>query len=987
MGSTTDVASYLQSKGLPIQKAGGYEICTPCIFHGEEPGKGRLGRLYINIDPNAEIPGLYYCHVCGQKGNFVTLKQHYGDHVTDAEDDSFDTFEIFDLAANYYQRQLKKHPKVVEWLRGDERGLLDDTIRRFRLGYAPMEHEQSASTGEIKVRKSRALYRYLKDLGYEPKKLLATGLVVENGDRIIDSLQGMVTIPYLVASNVVDIRGRTWPDREGSPKYKTCSGRDSRLFNTDAVWNVDDVVATEGEFDCFSGDTEVLTERGWERLDQFQGGPVAQWEEGFRLSMAEPSAYVKKRSAETLVMQTRRLNGGVSFVVTPTHRVVSTLADGSQLRVDEAQSHPKGSLHHIPRAGVMDGPGVDLTDDEFRLLLAIQADGTIDARPSTGVQYVRFGLVKDRKVHRLRRVLESLGIPSSDEEIGSGVRSLCFQMPAYLTAFKVFPWRWLVELSAAQREFILAELPHWDGNEVTDRKQHEFSSSITLNAEWVQALAHTTGRVATVMERANGHGEWRKVSILHSKRSSSWQQVQTTSGGKRDVYCLTVPSSMLLVRHQGQIAVSGNCMVMEQNGYKAVGFPGCKSWQDNWNGYFAPLKRVWLVFDRDVEGEKGAAKVIENVGPKTRRIHLSPAGVKCDPTMWFGQGHTKDDFEAMLNDARKGSLLVSVRECIDEFYEIQNVPGLQFGWELLDVMIDPGFQPTQVMILLAKTGTGKTIAVLNIFDRMRRVPGQEHLKMLFISLEQTRGEWWDRARRIYRFNNFQASDEDAENWWANHIYVVDRNRMSEAEIRIAIEDYEYQTGSLPDLVAIDYLGYFANSFKGERYERTSDAAMAIKAMAKDTKIPFLVPHQVSRIGKDGEEFGADAARDSGVIEETADFLLTMWSPDNALGRNDDEKSGRVHMRIAKSRHGGRGVKIDLQFAPLSLALMPEGDSLCAPARQEMHWRKTYRDNWEKAVFRHRTGHEGHLERVPNVNDELETFESMAFDLSDRRQYG
>jgi hypothetical protein len=90
------------------------------------------------------------------------------------------------------------------------------------------------------------------------------------------------------------------------------------------------------------------------------------------------------------------------------------------------------------------------------------------------------------------------------------------------------------------------------------------------------------------------------------------------------------------------------------------------------------------------------------------------------------------------------------------------------------------------------------------------------------------------------------------------------------------------------------------------------------------------------------------------VEETADFLLTLWSPDATLGRPEEEKQGIVNMRVGKSRHGGRGTKLSLQFAPLTLALVPYGDKLQQRARDELEYEQR-RDDWEQAIWRHRTG--------------------------------
>jgi hypothetical protein len=265
------------------------------------------------------------------------------------------------------------------------------------------------------------------------------------------------------------------------------------------------------------------------------------------------------------------------------------------------------------------------------------------------------------------------------------------------------------------------------------------------------------------------------------------------------------------------------------------------------------------------------------------------------------------------------------------------------------------------MVCLAKTNTGKTIMMLNWMYRMARIQPDE--KFLFISLEQTRGEWWERARRIHQFYRLDHEDIDARRFWKDRLMIVDRNRITTDDFKQAIDDFEYQMGQRP-VVFLDYMGYFARGFRGEAYERTSEAIMVLKGLCKELLVTTITPHQVSRRGNDGEEFGLESARDSGVVEETADFVLTMWMPDNTLGRADEEKSGIVKLRIAKSRHGGKGQLLEYQFAPISLAMVPRGDELTARARKELEWKRRYHDNFAQAKFRHVYGTEGTLPLDP-----------------------
>jgi replicative DNA helicase len=257
------------------------------------------------------------------------------------------------------------------------------------------------------------------------------------------------------------------------------------------------------------------------------------------------------------------------------------------------------------------------------------------------------------------------------------------------------------------------------------------------------------------------------------------------------------------------------------------------------------------------------------------------------------------------------------------------------------------------MVVVAKTGSGKSIWLLNMFERICTV--QPDKKILFVSLEQTRGEWWERARRIYRFFHPGATDADAANFWRPRLFIDDRNRVNEDQLLGLIEDFKYETGQKPDLIGVDYLGYWARSFKGMPYERTSDAIMSLKAIAKDQRIPIIVPHQVSRMVMHGTEPALDSLRDSGVTEETADFVFVLWGEDTMSGKSIEDRTGELHLKILKSRHGGSGHRDSFAFAPLSLAIVPSLDSRAVFARNELYYQSVYMASWEQAQMRHEAG--------------------------------
>jgi hypothetical protein len=626
----TDVLQYLFDKGLQPRRASGSEVHVPCFFCGEDDRK--RGRLYVNIDAQADIPGLFQCKLCDARGSLVSLQRHFGDATEhqQREDHSYLRLAILSEAAAYYHAALGDNEDALHWLKA-ERGLNYATIAAHRLGFA-----------------DGGLFRHLRQLGHAIEAIAATGLstIDRQSQRTVDFLKNHITIPYFVAGNVVMIRGRAFGDADEGRKYVTPPGQKTRLFNSDATWETDELVLAEGEFDC---------------------------------------------------------------------------------------------------------------------------------------------------------------------------------------------------------------------------------------------------------------------------------------------------------------------LVAEQMGYRAIACPGANVWQDAWDGYFVTTRRVWIIFDVDerATGAKGAAKVVSHLGAKARAVELPHEGnAKVDLTEWVvGSGHTAEDFDALLRATR--GLLVTVDDAIVEHAGLQGTPGLKFGLRKLDALIEPGLLPGQVLVFLAKTSGGKSIFLLNLMQRISEV--QPEAKMLFISLEQTRGEWWERARRIWRFFHPGSSDEDVAQFWRQRLFMDDRNRMSEEQLLALLEDFRYETGSLPDVLALDYLGYWAQSFKGERYERISDAVMALKAVAKEQRIVAIAPHQVSRMTMHGTEPALDSARDSGVVEETADFVMSLWSPDTVAGKNLDDRKGEFKLKVQKSRHGGAGYIEHFYLAPLSLAVVPATDWERAQwARNELTY-QGYNERWEKAQMRHEAG--------------------------------
>lgn len=182
---------------------------------------------------------MYHCFGCGVSGNVFTFvmeyenytfreavelladrsgvklpKMEYSKEAKAQADLRAALLEINKMAANYFYYQLKQPQgqQGYQYLTG--RGLTEQTIRRFGLGYS------NKTSGD--------LYQFLRSKGYEDSILKETGLVTieERGAR--DKFWNRVMFPIMDVNNrVIGFGGRVMG--EGEPKY--LNSPETKLFD------------------------------------------------------------------------------------------------------------------------------------------------------------------------------------------------------------------------------------------------------------------------------------------------------------------------------------------------------------------------------------------------------------------------------------------------------------------------------------------------------------------------------------------------------------------------------------------------------------------------------------------------------------------------------------------------------------------------------------------------------------------------------------
>lgn len=259
--------------------------------------------------------------------------------------------------------------------------------------------------------------------------------------------------------------------------------------------------------------------------------------------------------------------------------------------------------------------------------------------------------------------------------------------------------------------------------------------------------------------------------------------------------------------------------------------------------------------------------------------------------------------------------LVESFERLDELQknggEMRGVPS---GFADLDHCLS-GFQKSNLIILAARPGTGKTAFSLNMAQYMTVVAKR---KVGFFSLEMSREELVDRLLvsqaeiDAWRLKTGKLDQQDflklsdAMGVLADAaIYIDDTPGLSVFEMRTRAR--RLKTEYDIDMLVVDYLQLASGRTKDNRVQEVAEISQGLKNIARELKIPVLALSQLSRAVENRAEKTPQLSdlRESGSIEQDADVVMFLY-------RKDDDIREAVNLKVAKHRNGGMA-DIDLYF--------------------------------------------------------------------------
>lgn len=264
----------------------------------------------------------------------------------------------------------------------------------------------------------------------------------------------------------------------------------------------------------------------------------------------------------------------------------------------------------------------------------------------------------------------------------------------------------------------------------------------------------------------------------------------------------------------------------------------------------------------------------------------------------------------------------TLTESFDRIDELQKkgegLRGVKTGFSDLDNVLS-GLQKSNLIILAARPGTGKTALVLNI---AQQIALRDKLPIGIFSLEMSKEELVDRLLiaqsdvDAWKLKTGRLSDEDfgklsqAMGQLADApIYIDDTPGLSLTEMRSKARRLQLEHDLA--LIIVDYLQLVDPGKRFEnRVQEVSAVSQALKNLARELNVPVLSASQLSRAVEHRGEKKPQLAdlRESGAIEQDADVVMFLYRPDSEItGPHIPTK-----LLIAKHRNGPTG-EVDLMF--------------------------------------------------------------------------
>ena len=327
------------------------------------------------------------------------------------------------------------------------------------------------------------------------------------------------------------------------------------------------IVFLSGGAACYPEGTEYFNGKGWVPIEKYkEGDNVLQYDKNTGVAnLIKPIEYNVLPTDQFYNIKNRR----VDFTTSKNHKHL-LISEKTGLLVDKTmedmfETHNntnRGNRYKLLTNFTYNGFGIDKSDDEIRLCVALFADG----HKLNQENKYRVSFKKERKIVRFRELLNLNNIEYREYTEND------------YTKFEFYHNQWDKEFedywyscSYEQLKVICSEVILWDGSVVDCSKSGRmpmisFSTTSEKSKDFIQFAFAATGHDVNVHKdiregRTTCYGVYitnsKGVGISKNLRAETTTEIREVSVSDK-MYCFTVPTGYFVVRQNGKIFVSGN---------------------------------------------------------------------------------------------------------------------------------------------------------------------------------------------------------------------------------------------------------------------------------------------------------------------------------------------------------------------------------------------------------------------------------------------
>ena len=313
---------------------------------------------------------------------------------------------------------------------------------------------------------------------------------------------------------------------------------------------------------CLDKDSEILTPKGWVKISEYDNQDILVFNKKKEIAYFEkPYAYIKEDCDEFYHFKNTK---GLDQMLSEEHRMLVYKGYKNREYIMEdlrpyellGKNLEKGYFSFETTFNLSNQKGIDYTDNQIKLDVMIQADGTMRKDNKYELH-----LKKKRKIDRARYLLETEGI-SYDEYLNSDkTTSIIFYTNlGFNKNLEKYYYATKDQLLVLAEESLL-----WDGH-TGDRSF--YSSTDRKSADVIQFAFASNGIRAGISCINSDDKGWSPNYIVTPTKNSKvgytgeCKKIKSEDGKK---YCFTTSTGYFIARRNGKIFVTGNCGMLTVN--------------------------------------------------------------------------------------------------------------------------------------------------------------------------------------------------------------------------------------------------------------------------------------------------------------------------------------------------------------------------------------------------------------------------------------